>query len=258
MGFNYSAACGCFIGNGRNNNEDNFYFNKKHLPEKNKGLKNAIKCHGNIDDTVLFAVFDGMGGELYGEKASFCASEVFSDEVKVLDEIAMSGKEFMLTTCQKANDAILRFAADKKAGSVGTTVASLLFYQEELFACNVGDSKIFRIRDNKMFQISEDHTDEKIMTAMGIKKKPVLLQYLGMPGKDMTLDPYVSKGDVLPGDIYFICSDGVTDVLGNDVLFEILSKFDPIDAVKQILGKVDILNGADNSTAIVVKIGKEE
>ena len=101
MVFTLNASCGSLIGNGRNNNEDNFYFNKKRLPIPNKGLKNPLKCRDLTDDPVVFAIFDGMGGECQGEEASNLASKIFSEEFKKLDELALSGKVFMYETCEK-------------------------------------------------------------------------------------------------------------------------------------------------------------
>lgn len=106
MIFDIEASCGSFIGNGCGDNEDNFYFNKKHLPEKNKGLKNPIKFKGNTADSVFFAVFDGMGGGSYGAEAACTASVIFAEEYKKLDELALSGKEFMVTAVQRANEKI--------------------------------------------------------------------------------------------------------------------------------------------------------
>lgn len=253
--FDIEAACGCFIGNNRENNEDNFYFNKKHLPEMNKGLKNPLKCTLNTNEPVFFAVFDGMGGEAYGEKASFIASEVFSDEFKKNEELAISGKEFISVACQEANKKINCILKEEYVSTMGTTAAVLYFSQNEVVAGNVGDSKIFRIRDNKMLQISEDHTDEKILKSMGIEKKPVLLQYIGIPDTEMAIEPYISKGDLLSGDIYISCSDGVTDVLDVDKIFEISGTFDSADdVVRKILAQVDLADGADNATVIVAKI----
>lgn len=254
MIYNIDASCGSFIGNGRNNNEDNFYFNKKHLPEKNKGLKNPIKCSGNTADSILFAVFDGMGGEMNGEEASCRASEVFAEEYKKLDEIALSGKEFMITACQKANEVINEISKKNKIGTMGTTVAALYFSQDEVVACNIGDSKIFRIRNNQMMQISEDHTDEKIMISMGIKKKPVLLQYLGIPDTEMAIEPFVAKGDIRDEDVFILCSDGVTDILAPERVYELVKDRTPGDVVRTILAEVNKNDGSDNATIIVAKV----
>ena len=254
MGFTLHASCGSFIGNGRNNNEDNFYFSKKHLPVPNKGLKKPLSFKGTTDDPLAFAVFDGMGGECMAEEASCLASEIFSEEFKKLDEVAVSGKGFMYEVCEKANVAVNELRIKNQLTSVGTTMAAIYFLQDEVVACNIGDSKIFMIRDKKMIQISEDHTDEKIMSAMGIKKKPVLLQYIGVPCTEMAIEPYISKGDIQSDDVYIICSDGVTDVLDTNEMYEIICKYSADETVVQLLAEINKKDGADNSTVIVIKV----
>lgn len=254
MAFTLHAACGSFIGMGRSNNEDNFYFNKKHLPVPNKGMNNPLTYTGATDDPVVFAVFDGMGGESRGEDAARISSEIFSAEYKKLDELVVSGKAFLYDCCDKANAAVNQFRRDMQLTATGSTVSAIYFSQDEVVACNVGDSKIFRIRDKKMLQISEDHTDEKIMSAIGIKKKPVLLQYIGFPDTEMAIEPYISKGELESEDVYVLCSDGVTDAVDVSDMYEIICNADAEDAVKQILAEVNRRNGADNATVIVIKI----
>ena len=105
-----------------------------------------------------------------------------------------------------------------------------------------------------MIQISEDHTDEKIMSAIGIKKKPVLLQYIGIPDTEMAIEPYVSKGVLESGDIYVLCSDGITDVIEAADMYKIIGDLSADEAAKQLLSEVERRNGADNATAIVIKI----
>lgn len=252
--YTLNASCGSFLGNGRDKNEDNFYFDKKHLPIPNRGLKTPIKCKNTTDNPILFALFDGMGGEHKGEEASCLAGEVFGEEFKKLDELALSGKEFLYRACEKANNSVNNLRENKRLSSMGTTVAAIYFSRDEVVACNIGDSKIFRIRDKKMLRLSEDHTDEKLLASMGLKKKPVLLQYIGVPNTEMTIDPYVSKGDIQSGDIYVLCTDGVTDVLDIKEIYEIVCKNNSDEAVTQILSEVDKKNGQDNSTVIVIKI----
>lgn len=248
MAFTVKTACGCFIGNGREHNEDNFYFNKKHLPQINKGLRTPIYFETTTQEPEVLAVFDGMGGEAHGEEAACKACEVFAEEVKRDAELVVQGKEFLCTTCHRANKVV----ADTTGG---TTVAAIYIWQDEVYACNVGDSKIFRIRDNQMLQISQDHTDEKILTAMGIQKKPVLLQYLGVPETEMVLEPSISKGEIQTGDIYVICSDGVTDYLAVQELYEVIKKTDDVKrAVETVLRRVDENDGLDNATIIIAKL----
>lgn len=255
MGFDIEAACGCFSGNLRNQNEDNFYFRKKHLPIKHKGLKSPLKYRGNTDDTVLFAVFDGMGGESNGEEASYIASEIFAKEIKQLDYLVVDGKEFLVNTCSKASNEIYQKAKEKQVGTMGSTVAALYFPQEEVFSCNVGDSKVFRIRGGQMSQISKDHTDENLLSVMEVKKKPVLLQYLGMPEKTMIVDPFVSKGDLASGDYYIVCSDGVTDTVSPAEIYEATKKCkNTEDIVRKIMSIIAVREGADNATLIAIKV----
>lgn len=254
MTLTLNAAVGSFIGCGRENNEDNFYFNKRRLPVPNTGLKSPMKYTGKTDEPILLAVFDGMGGECGGADASLLASCAFGEEYKKLEEWALSGKEFMFSACERANREVNALREEKQLSAMGTTVAAVWFSQDEVVACNVGDSKIFRIRDKKMLCISEDHTDERIMSAMGIKKKPVLLQYIGIDDTDMTIEPYISKGDIKEKDMYVLCSDGVTDVLSIGEMYEILRVNTAFEAVKLILGEVNRRNGGDNATITVVQV----
>ena len=92
------------------------------------------------------------------------------------------------------------------------------------------------------------------MSAMGIKKKPVLLQYLGVPNTEMAIEPYISKGDIQSEDVYVLCSDGVTDVLDINEMYEIVCSNTADEAVRQILAEVNKKDGADNSTIIVIKM----
>lgn len=249
------AACGTYVGVGRIKNEDNFYFNKKHLPQDNKGLKHPIKCEIKTSEMCFFAVFDGMGGHVSGDTASLMASEIFSDDIKGTEEIVVNEKAFFSDYCRHANDKIVEFSNQIQCGATGTTFAALSFFQDDVVSCNVGDSKVFRIRETQMIQISNDHTDEKIMQSMGINKKPVLLQYLGIPEKDMVIDPYISRGRVKAQDMFIICSDGVTDVLSSADIYEIAKSSDTSEnAVKRILSEVESRNGNDNSTITVIRI----
>lgn len=150
----------------------------------------------------------------------------------------------------------MRFFAEKQVAIMGTTASAVYFAQDEAVACNIGDSKIFRIRNSQMMQISEDHTDEKIMNAVGVKKKPVLLQYLGIPDTEMELEPFISKGDIEAGDVFIICSDGVTEAVTVNEMYEIIKQNNANDSVKRILAEVDKKDGFDNATVIIAKIGK--
>lgn len=254
MTYTLHASCGSFIGNGREQNQDNFFFQKKHLPIPNQGLKNPVKYSVNTEEPVVLALFDGMGGASRGDMAACLASEVFSREAKKLEELVLPGREFLESTCELAGQEINAFREANQLTTVGATVAALYFSQDEVVAGNVGDSRVYRIRDKKMMQISQDHTDAKLLEAMGISKKPVLLQYLGIPGNEMTIEPYIAKGELRSEDVYVLCTDGVTDVLQLQELYELICNHTAEEAVRQILAEVNKRNGSDNATVIVVKL----
>ncbi len=251
MSIFFSSACACFIGCGRENNEDNFYFNKKCLPVINSGTDSELTFSGNTDGYCLFAVFDGLGGEKAGEKAAYRASEAFSQEYDLIDRDIVKGKEFFLRACEKAHKGVKEISREEK-GTVGSTVASLLFFGDSVVSCNVGDSRIYRIRDRKMMMISEDHTDAGIISALGINKRPELLQFLGADEKEIQLDPFITKGNILSGDTYILCSDGVSDVLSHDGLYNAVKDKDALLAVKSVINEVQKKNGGDNATVVVI------
>ncbi len=255
----YSACCVSSPGNSRSSNEDNLFFAKKHLPEENRGIEVPLQSNGKTDDAAVFAVFDGMGGEKNGAMAACCAAEIFSDEAKKLEELVVSGKSFFIEACNRANKRIGEIIAEEQISRMGTTVAALYLLGDEVVSCNVGDSKVFRIRDNAMVQISEDHTDERILSAMGVSKKPVLLQYLGVPENEMMLDPYISKGELKNDDVYVLCSDGVTEAWDMEELFALISGEMPEKAARAIVSRAKQAPDTDNTTVIIIKIcGQEE
>lgn len=250
----FNSACSCFIGFGRENNEDNFCFNRKHMPELNNGIAMPLEYSSSTENNQLFAVFDGLGGEAYGEKAAFIASELFLDEYDKLDKLVVPGTELLENMCNNAHKAIISELNTDNACSAGSTVAALYLLGEEAVICNVGDSRVYRIRDNEMTLVSKDHTDSRILEAMGINKTPVLLQYLGNGDIGKKTEPFISRGKLKSGDIFILCTDGVSDVLGAENIMQAVTGRDVGVAVTEIIGMVKKAMGADNATVMVIKI----
>ena len=248
--FNIDAACSSVAGN-RSNNEDNFYFDGRKLTKQNSGMKKLISLSKTTEKPVALAVFDGMGGALYGEEAAYAAATAFEDGVKELEKLVVDEKMLLAEICNNANRKIKSFAQRQQISQIGTTMVSLLFSDQEVFVCNVGDSKAFLLRNKKLLQISKDHTDEVFLKSIGVQKKATLLQYLGISSEEGGLDPYISKGQIMRGDRYVICSDGVTDCLNiNDLYADIRDSDDPEEIVNRIIRQVKLANGQDNATII--------
>jgi protein phosphatase len=134
-------------------------------------------------------------------------------------------------------------------------MAMLLFTPESMFACNLGDSRIYRHFQGKLQQISTDH----VISGKMLGKAP-LTQYLGFQEENMALEPSIVEIGYQTGSSYLICSDGVTDMLSDEEIQEILSKTGTAEEkVEELLEMALSRGGRDNVTMILAQInGYEE
>ena len=254
MAFVLEAACGSFIGTARNENEDNFYFNNLFLPDENEEFNGVISCTLDTDKMQTFALFDGMGGELLGREAALTATTVFAECVRNKEKNKLDNKHFFADFCSKADDRICELAYESCVNTCGTTFAGIIYEGENVICYNIGDSKIFRIYENKISQISAEHTDKEILEKMGIEKKPVLLQYLGIKKHNVKIEPYFVKGTIKSNSYFVICSDGITDVIPPSSIYKYIKKYENSQlAVQAVLQEAKHLNALDNSTIIIIK-----
>lgn len=162
----------------------------------------------------VFGVFDGMGGEECGEMASLIAAKCAA-KLKIgpcpIDDLQQY--------CKTANEEICKFADDHNIGAMGTTAVLLAFAENEIDLCNIGDSKAFRFDGEKLEQISVDH-----YAAPFYGKKPPLSQNLGIPPSEMVIEPHFARGYYHDGDIYLLCSDGLTDMVSIEEIANILTE----------------------------------
>ena len=252
MLFQLSAACGCNIGRVRFNNEDNFFFDGKSLTEENAGLSGYVVKKVYLEKEILFGVFDGMGGEEFGEKASFAAAECAGKTMDRCRRFAVGPRSLLLQLCAEANRSICRKRDELLVNRMGTTAAMLLFVPDEVYVCNLGDSRIYRLRDNELLQVSVDDTEK---LPEGVSRKAGLTQFLGIPEDELSLEPHIVKSELKRGDIYLICSDGLTDMLTNVEICMILREHISIRQCAQHLIAGALKNGGkDNVTAIIIRV----
>lgn len=250
-----SCACHCKIGKVRLNNEDNIFFGGKCLEEQNSGLKKpAIYQTDLASGSVCLAVFDGMGGEDYGEAASYTAARTMREEAARLSEYIIPEHKFLLESINKMNEAVYASAVAHGTRRMGSTAAMLLFSPQEVYVCNIGDSKVFRLRSGAFLQLSQDHTDADFLQERGItNRRPRLTQHLGINPEEMQIQPYIAKGDLLPGDQYLICSDGLTDMVSNfDICNTMLVSPSAEKCVERLMRSAMRAGGKDNTTIIVI------
>lgn len=249
----------CFttdVGKVRKNNEDNFFLNgyyKRNL-ELISDEKKALVLGGGV-----FAVCDGMGGEEFGEKASLLAVETLKDyDYKDFEE-------YVSDYVDKANEKICRLITENAGKRSGTTLALLNIHNGIATGYNIGDSRIYLFRNRELKQISEDHTRVAQMVKMGIltkenasnhKERHVLTQHLGIFPDELLIEAYKSAEiGVCKNDIYLLCSDGLTDMLTDEEIDDIIKNQLSAKKLARTLQEAALEKGGkDNVTVGIIKI----
>lgn len=252
MRFQIEAACGCHTGRIRRNNEDNFYFDGRCLEAVHNGLPNPVCIEMPVKNGLSMAVFDGMGGENFGEIASFTAAKTMQQMERTLADFFLPERKYLNRLVSRLNEAVVAAEKELMTDRMGTTMAALYFTTRYVYVCNVGDSRVYRLRSGQFQQISEDHVAH--LPGMTRRKAP-LTQHLGIDPEEMMIEPYVAKGELKPGDQYLICSDGVTDMLTNIEIADILLRTADADScVRELIREALEHGGRDNITAILCRI----
>jgi protein phosphatase len=221
----------------------------------------------------LFVVADGMGGHASGEIASAIAieavqgvllGEINPDETR-LDRARMDQEEEIRERLRYAmNQASISIRQTAMANPIhsgmGTTLAVLLIEDNEAHLGHVGDSRIYLFREDRLHRLTRDHTvvqqeiDAGTLTpelARIVPHKNILTQSVGYHGP---VEPDTSTRPVDPGDVFILCSDGLTDPLDDEALAEICRNNAPEDLAEVMVQKA-IENGTeDNVTVVAVQI----
>lgn len=256
MSYLIDAACGCCTGRIRSNNEDNFYFCGDILEQKNSGLERPVCRKLLLDREMCFFIFDGMGGEEAGETAAFLCARTVKRHWDSPNRQDTPVSQRLEDLCRNMNEQVCRETQTLEYGRMGSTTVGLLFRPDEVYACNIGDSRAFRLRDNELVQLSTDDTDFIPLPGMEApRRKPRLSQHLGIFPDELTLEPHIAKGGLRAGDQYLICSDGLTDMVTNIEICTIMKEHQ--DAVSGVEALVDLAmahGGRDNITVILCRV----
>lgn len=255
MAFILQSACFSHTGSRRGGNEDNFFFNGICMEEEHRSTHDPLLLEQVLRDDLCLAIFDGMGGENDGESASFAAAAALQKLEQTQKQFYQSGGKYLANLTQELNAAVFRKSCERMTDHMGTTMAMLYFTGSHVYACNVGDSRIYRLRESVFAQLSQDDW----ASGRGTEGKAPLTQYLGMDPEDVRIEPHIGKGHLRSGDIYLLCSDGLTDVVENIVISEILTKGKTPEDCAQLLRKAALDGGGkDDITAVVCRIRESE
>ncbi|MCC6747382.1 MAG: serine/threonine-protein phosphatase [Deltaproteobacteria bacterium] len=221
----------------------------------------------------LFAVADGMGGHMGGDQASRMAVEVLERELRAsmpADERGFGGgasdavAQALSAATQKAGQEIYdRAAEDADLAGMGTTLTSLLIRRGRAYFGHVGDSRAYLLRDNRLVQVTVDHSwiEEQVraglMTPAEAQEsalRHIVTRSVGFE-REVMVDLEVLP--VLPGDCFLLCSDGLSNYLDADELRELLNRWYFAEVPTVLVGKANQAGGDDNITVAVVYLAND-
>lgn len=219
----------------------------------------------------FFVLADGMGGHRAGEVASKEATHVLCRRVK---KLLSSREEFTLEEAhgviqiaiEQTNEFIYRMGrADHDLRGMGTTLCCLYFHPKGLIYANVGDSRIYRLRNHQLEQLTKDHSLLREMMDLGQLTEQQASDFLFKNiitraiGTEASVEPSVHIADVCEEDIYLMCSDGLSDMISFDEIQKVLNESPSIEsATNQLIERAKKQGGFDNITVVTVKVEKNE
>jgi len=242
-----SIACKTDLGRVRDNNEDKFeYF----IPESD--LQVASKG-------MVFVVCDGMGGHEAGQIASEMACKTFIDVY--LNHPANQPGVALRAGIQAANRFVLDVArAIPSRKGMGTTLSSLTILQDMGWIAHVGDSRIYRLRDQGIEMMTVDHTwvheaiTQGLITPEMAETHPYRHMLTRAIGVEDTLQPDVFPIDLKVGDVYLLCSDGLMNHVDDETIGQIVGSNGLSEASWKLVGQALLGGGSDNCTVLLVRV----
>jgi protein phosphatase len=221
------------------------------------------------EDGRFFIVADGMGGQAAGEKASELATEIVPQRLDQLINFDSNKGEVVVkhidTAVGDANAEILALSElDPNYHNMGTTIAFIVISSDHFYIGGVGDSRVYLLRDDKFSQETTDHSLTRALVEAGTiseeeapthRYRNVLYRYLGSREGGTGTEAKEVAPQV--GDRYFVCSDGVTDGIDDDVICKLLAEFDdPQEASEKIVEAALDGGSKDNVTCVVVHVAE--
>jgi serine/threonine protein phosphatase PrpC len=215
----------------------------------------------------LFIVADGMGGHAAGEVASEMAVQTVEREltgVRDLDDDRTTGK--LTEAVKKANRTIHdRTITEVDKQGMGTTASVLLLTTTKYMIGQVGDSRVYLLRDGALQQLTKDHSyvqeqvDAGFLTPEQARYHPYSNVITRCVGASPEVEPDVYAGEARVGDLYLVASDGLTGMVDDRRLQMLLmSRAEPERKVHALIAEANGRGGLDNITAIVVYIAPDD
>jgi len=242
--FRWTCAAVSDVGRVRSANEDSLFFSV---------------------EAGVFMVADGMGGHAAGEVASAIASELIGARLcclgdgEGLDEV----RSLFLQAFRDAGSEIIRQASeDSGRGGMGTTATVLALRPDDNYIVgHIGDSRAYLLRDDNFARITTDHSWVEEQVERGVISREQAFRHpqsniiTRALGTDPVPPPDLYVGELEAGDRFLLCSDGLTDMVSEDRIAQVLRAVDePEAAASRLVSEANLAGGIDNVTALVVQV----
>jgi serine/threonine protein phosphatase PrpC len=226
------------------------------------GTDTGLQRRANEDSMLvrspLFVVADGMGGAQAGEVASRLAVESFRDGL----HDGADAERSLVAQVEQANAHINELShANAEHAGMGTTITAVYVGEQDVSIAHVGDSRAYCLREGELLRLTDDHSlvDELIregkLTPEEAEEHPqrsVITRALG-PEPNVEVDVRSFRGR--PGDVYLVCSDGLTTMLGEGELQLLLLSNEPLsNAGETLIAAANAAGGKDNITVILLRL----
>ena len=211
----------------------------------------------------VFVVCDGMGGHASGQVASDLAVRTIAEVVKSGEPAPGPGEELLTVAMKAANQAVYeRSKADPACHGMGTTAVGVRAESDLLHACHCGDSRLYLLRSGQLAQLTRDHSlanlyqdKPELKERMGPATSNVIVRAIGLD-ENVEIDHRVVAME--HGDLFLLCCDGLTDLVDDWMIREIMTSGDPPEAMADNLVRAANANGgSDNITVVLVSIFAE-
>lgn len=238
-----------------------------------KGLvrDNNEDVWGGVPELGFFALADGMGGHRAGEVASresiLSLCQLIEETIGQHDGITLDETtEIIGHIIKQVNAKIYRMGAlDATLKGMGTTLCCLQFHDDGVICVHVGDSRIYRLRNKALKQVTADHSLLRELIDLGqisesqasdFTYRNILTKGVGTEPK---IEPTFFISDLQNSDTYLMCSDGLSDMLSNQEIEELMNQAPNIkEAVKVLVAKANERGGVDNITVVIMQVENYE
>ncbi len=229
----------------------------EHFSASDTGRQRRANEDDYLARAPLFVVADGMGGARAGEVASHTAVSVFQAGLP-----PGSPEEALATRAREANERIHTLSqADAQHAGMGTTLTAAHVGEHDVAIAHVGDSRAYRLRDGELTRLTDDHSlvEELVrqgkLTESEAEAHPQRSIITRALGPEPSVDVDTLSHPARAGDVYLICSDGLTSMLGDDRLREILTGArDLPSAGRALIDAANAAGGRDNITVVLFRI----